>query len=209
MPIDVEQFCRLRPFLFHLTAASNIDRIRQTRELLPAEVFLRAAGREDLLSERRREHVLLDTPRGQVHIRDQGPLHKGSIAFDAGWDLCRLVRDLNSYVFFWPGSVDGPIDAGRRHFARYRHESPVVLRLPSRPLLLSGPQAPLFAWVNSGAPRVSGGRHSPRGGATFTDALAFPRTGGSVVEVVFKGSVRVPPKTDVSSSVGGPWTRAL
>jgi hypothetical protein len=206
VPIDVRRFCSLRPFLFHLTAASNLPRIRARRELLPAESLLLSAGRQALLSVRRPDHIVISVGGAHVHLRDQRPLHPGSIAFEPGWDLSRFVLELNSYVFFWPGSAQGPISAGRRHFARYQSENPVLLRIPTRSLFFGSALAPHFAWVNSGAPRVSGGRHSPRGAATFSDAHSFTRTSRDVVEVVFRGIVAIPSEAEIASSPDGPYT---
>jgi hypothetical protein len=209
MPLDVPEFCHLRPFLFHLTAASNLNRIRAARKLFPAEALLQSAGLQNLLSERRREHIIITADGAQVHIRDQRPLEPGWIAFESGWDLARLVLELNRHVFFWPGWERGPVRSGRSHFDRYQDESPVLLRLPSRSLLLAGSLTPLFARVNSGAPRFSGGRPSPRGAATFSEAHSFPGTRKDVVEVVFRGSVAIPAEAEVASSIDGPWTSLL
>lgn len=204
--MDLSEFSSLRPLLFHLTAAENLDRIRADSKLLSAATLLLSAHRGDLLSERRREHVAIMTRGARVHIRDQRPLHSGAIEFQSGWDLARLVAELNQHVFFWPGSLRGPVESGRNHFSRYQSEGPVILRAPTWSLLgANARRVPLFACVNSGAPRCSRGRRSPRGESTFCDALTFSRTASSVVEVVFRDSVAVPRGTEVASSPHGPW----
>ena len=67
---------------------------------------------------RRPQPVRLDLGGRIVEVRDQAPLHKGNLHFDEGWSMARLVEYLNGHVFFWPGGADGPIDYGRRHWAR-------------------------------------------------------------------------------------------
>jgi hypothetical protein len=55
---------------------------------------------------------------------------------------------------------------------------------------------PLFCRFNSGAPRVVGGRRSPRGVTTFQPAGMFAGTPSDVVEVVFERSIVLPSSID-------------
>jgi hypothetical protein len=141
-----------------------------------------------------------------ILIRDQDPLHEGAIAFEHRWNLGRFVSHVNSHVFFWPGSAGGPIDYGRNHYQRYAGEQPLLLRVGLYQLMLANSDIePLFCRFNSGAPRVVGGRKSPRGSETFQRAEAFDGTPSQVVEVVFRDSLVLPTSTQVSTSYSGPW----
>lgn len=206
MTFDISQFSNLRPFLYHLTAESNVPLIQAARELRSAEIIFRSARAQDLLPRRRQEHLVLKTREGKVHIRDQKPLHAGSIDFEPGWDLDRLVLELNRLVFFWPGTSMGPNRYGWNHFARFQAESPMILRVHINDFLETNCNIqPLFARVNSGAPRCSGGRQSPRGNTTFSPAEAFAGAPSNVVEVTFRGKVILPKNTGISRRPNGPW----
>ena len=174
MGLDIGRFAKLRPFLYHLTSRENVRRIKATLALESTERLLSQAGRSDWLSIRRigpRSVVVDGEP---VRLRNQDPLHEGAIAFETGWDLGRFVGHVNTHVFFWPGTIDGPGDYGRNHFERYALDQPLLLRVGVYQLLVANPQVePLFCRFNSGGPRVVGGRKSPRGATTYQRAEHF------------------------------------
>jgi hypothetical protein len=206
MGLDVDRFGAIRPFLFHLTGRENIRRIKVTSVLNSAETLLSQAGRSELLRSRRvgRRYIALDND--SILLHDQDPLHAGAIAFEPGWDLGRFVGHVNRHVFFWPGIGAGPIESGRSHFERYASERPVVLRVGLYQLMVANRESePLFCRFNSGAPRVVGGRHSPRGALTYQRAADFIGTPSDVVEVVFEHSVLLPNSTQIGASYDGPW----
>lgn len=204
--MDLNQFARVRPFLFHLTSRNNIRRIKTASSLDPAATLLSHAGRADLLNARRRGHRQIQLDGELVVLRDQDPLHERAIAFEPGWDLRRFVGHVNQHVFFWPGTLDGPIPAGRNHFERYASDQPLVLRIGLYQLLVANGQAePRFCRFNSGAPRVTGGRRSPRGATTYMCAEEFNGTSSDVTEVVFAHRMVLPPSTQIGHSYGGPW----
>ncbi len=208
MPFDSEAFAARRPYLFHLTARSNVARIRSTRRLHSMVVLAREAGREDLLNVRRREHVRLSVQGKAVHIRDQAPLHENNMSLDDGWTFAQFVRHLNERVFFWPGGASGPIAHGLRHFGRYREERPVLLRIPTDGLFTANRGArPLYCRYNSGSPRWSRGVASPRGSATFVPAGQAPFSPANVVEVAFMRGVSLPDGSELGNSPSGPWRR--
>ena len=104
-----------------------------------------------------------------------------------------LLDALDARVIFWPGTSEGPRDHGRRHFERYRQELPVTLRsATSRLFLANAGLEPAFCAYNSGSPRFSGGRPSPRGPDTFVTASRFPRPAADVVELSFDEGVSLP-----------------
>lgn len=155
---------------------------------------------------RRPKHVLIRVHGADVQLRDQAPLHAANVAFADGWQLEDLVEALNRRVFFWPGTSRGPNDYGVRHFARYQSEGPVILRTSTAALLRQNQEStPLFCRFNSGSPRYSGGRASPRGADIFVVADRFCGGLSDVVELTFPNEVRLPIDTEWSCSPSGPW----
>ena len=191
--MDAARFIALRPYLYHLTARENLARIRRTASLESASRIATAAGSLNLPRTRRRQHVIVSLNGENIVLRDQAPLHQGNIEFADGWTYADFVESLNGRVFFWPGGALGAIAYGRRHFERYRAEEPIVVRVRTAALLHANPQcSPLFCAYNSGSPRCSFGRPSPRGPKTFLPACAFTRPASAVVEVTFVDVVTLP-----------------
>jgi len=119
-----------------------------------------------------------------------------------------FVERLNGLVFFWPGTEEGPQPPGRRHFGRYRHEHPILIRIRTEELLeTNGNNKPLFCRYNSGAPRWSHGKPSPRGPKMFSEAASAPFTAGEVVEAVYSGQALLPEDAEWGCSPNGPWRR--
>ena len=202
MPFTLPQLLRCRPHLLHLTAASNLPSITRTRQLRCANAFLSGAGLATRSSERRLEHLTIPASEGDALLRDQKPLIEGAIAFEKGWDLARFIQYVNQHVFFWPCRPSGPMDPGMNHFERYRSESPVLLRVPTASIDTTNLR---FSRYNSGAPRCSGGKYSPRGGNTYLPAVDFEGTASEVVEVVVVGACALPRDAEVSDNPAGPW----
>ena len=203
MPLDTQRFVRLRPMLYHLTAASNAEQIRASQTLLPASVLYRQAGMGSSVRNRRRSAEWIECDGCRVHIRDQAPLHRGSVWLSDGWDFEDLVEHLNDNVFFWPGTANRPIAHGHRHFKRYSADDVVVLAIDTQALFASNSTLPpRFCRYNSGSPRCSGGRGSPRGPRTFLAAEEFHQRPSDVVEVTFRGAVRLDDCEVVTQSVG-------
>jgi hypothetical protein len=206
MPISAQKFLTLRPFLFHLTSSENLERILRTRRLESAMSLFRQARRTDLGRVRRRDHTVVQVAGESVRLRDQAPLHEGNMALERNWTFEDFVAYLNNHVFFWPGAADGPIAYGVRHYERYAEEKPVILRIPTAALLASNArQHPHFCRYNSGSPRCSNGRKSPRPSRTFVTANEADFGVGGIVEVTFPGGVHVPDRIDVGRHPQGPW----
>lgn len=206
MALSLDKFADLRPFLFHLTAFDNLQRVQRTGALESAAALISRSDRPDLIRERRRfgERVTVDG--SAVHVRDQAPLHAGNVSLPPGWIFNDLVEMLNHQVFFWPGSESGPIDYGLRHFETYAGEAPAILRIPFRSMVDSNPgNPPRFCRFNSGAPRWSRGRAAPRGPDTFQEAVACDISPGAVVEVTFQDLATLPLDTHFARSLTGPW----
>ena len=204
-----QRFASIRPYLYHLTAASNVDRIRRLGQLDCAAKLLEAGGRTDLLREKRgKDGRTVRVGNDDVHVRDQGRLYEGNIDLLCGWSFGRLIEHLNSFVFFWPGKDEGPSDYGERHFGRYAKakERLALIRVPTEGLFAESRSAsPRFCAYNSGAPRCAKGRRSPRGPSTFSYGERYDRTPSKVVEVVYKTSAQLPATARLSCSPQGPW----
>ena len=202
MPFTLSQLSSSRPFLYHLTASANLPGIAESLTLRCADSLLAEAGLSHKSSVRRLEHLAVPGNGCTTQLRDQRPLIEGAIQFEEGWDLARFVQYVNEHVFFWPGRLFGPIGPGLNHFERYRAESPAILRFPTAALR----DAELrFSRYNSGAPRCSGGKYSPRGRRTYLPASEFTGTTSEVVEVVAIGVCKLPSSVEVSHSPMGPW----
>lgn len=207
LPFSFSAFAHARPFAYHLTSCDNLVRICETGQMESAAVLLCGAGRQDLIRERRRDHVSLQVDGQTVWLRDQKPLHAGNVAFEGGWTFSDLVESLNRLVFFWPGTAARPNGYGVRHFERYSSEWPLLLRVPTAALFGSNPRSqPLFCGYLSGSPRYTGGRASPRGPSTFLPADQFPLGYGRVVELTFPAPVQLPLISEYAHHPSGPWT---
>ena len=206
MPFELDRYSRTRPMLYHLTTKENIARIRDSRRLESTALLMEAADEHSNSRGRRTDKVPITVGPYRVLIRDQAPLYTGHIEFEDGWDLEKLVDDLNRRVFFWPGWEHKPIPSGENYIKRYRSERPAILRLRFDSLCSHNQERePSFCKFNSGSPRSYLGRRSLRGRTTFLPAHEFPYAPSDVVEVTFRNWVTLPPDTDVSDDSEDGW----
>ena len=206
MPFTLKAFIDRRPFLYHFTAEENLAHIKSRRELTSAAKL----SREGLyLSEKRPNAVALSANAETIWLQTQSPLHAANIAFEGGWQMSDLLACLNSQVFFWPGSEQGPIDYGVRHFSGNRWPTnAVALRAKTSDLLASTKsESVLFCHYNSGSPRYAHGKASPRGPNMFLPVKDFCGTLSDVVEVSVKDRVSLPASTESSESLDGTWRK--
>ncbi len=207
MPFSLAEYERKRPYLYHHTARQNLQRLRHLLRLDCAAILLDAGGLSHLLKVKRRGPTEVQVGRYRVQIRDQDPLYEGNMSLQGGWSFADLIHHLNQHVFFWSGTETGPVTYGQRHFGRYRDETPVFLRATFAELLSLNPAAePLFCKYNSGAPRCSKGKGSPRGPETFATASQTTFNLGSVVEVAFRNAVMLPATTQCADKLNGRWS---
>jgi hypothetical protein len=81
-----------------------------------------------------------------------------------------------------------------------------LLRIHFQSLVESNPAAePRFCRYNSGSPRCSYGKKSPRGPQTFVAADQFAERPKRVVEVTFATPITLPPTSQFASALSGPW----
>lgn len=142
-----------------------------------------------------------------IDLRDQQPLYEGKTRLEGGWTFEDLIVALNSQVFFWPGWDEKPIGYGTRHFQRYEADGPVILRVRTEDMFDANSAEPFFCKYNSGSPRTTQGRGSPRGPSTFVRCVQAAFTPSNVVEVTYEGTATLPNRVESSDSPFGPWTR--
>lgn len=206
MAFSLDRFQVVRPYLYHLTARTNLEQMRKSRRIFSAALLLEQTDNKHWLTERREKPVQIVLDGESISIRDQYPLHRGNLSLEVGWEFPAFVHHLNKHVFFWPGSAVQPIDYGIRHFQRYDAEDTIILKVPFTALQRQNPDSiALFCKYNSGSPRRVAGRASPRGASTFSPASEVGFTPGEVVEVVFRDQVDLPVEVQFSESLAGPW----
>lgn len=207
MSFTLEDFARKRPYLFHLTSKDNLSCLRIHRSISPASDLFERAGEPDWTRQKRRTHVKIVVDGQSLSVRDQAPLHAGNMALTEGWSFPDFIAHLNRRVFFWPGSKNGlPIAYGVRHYERYAAEHPVVLRISTHALFTANNGlTPEFCRYNSGSPRWTYGRASPRGTSTFAPCDQADFGAANVVEVTFPGTVKLSAQVEMGASPAGPW----
>ena len=194
MAFSIAQYAALRPTLWHLTHSNNLDSIRKSRVLQPADCLVSAAQN----GIRCNRQV---TP-GNPVLRDQKLLHEKCIAFESGLSMDDFLKELARRVFFWSGCPDRPIKPGRHAINTYA-ASDVVIRFPF--LDVAEANTPYFSRCNSGATRMQHGKPVPRGPGTFLQAIQCNFPPSKVVEVTFIHSVMLPQTAQVARTLAGPW----
>jgi hypothetical protein len=206
MSFENAQFMKARPFLFHLTYRNNLDEIRRSRTLFCAASLMQTAGDTSYLRRKRSSSIQLQIKTTTIHLRDQQPLHAGNIRLKGGWSYDDLIQSLNERVFFWPGTTNGPISYGVRHFRRYADESPVLLRVATKELFEKNSDITAqYCKYNSGSPRCTQGKGSSRGPETFMLSTKARYTPCNVVEVTFEKRVILPSQVQLADTLNGPW----
>jgi hypothetical protein len=193
MPFEIKEFWQRRPFAYHLTSRANASLLEPGAQLMPARFVLEQGGMQDQVRKRRKEELSVRIGTRHIVLKDQKPLIVKNAELEDGWDGEDFIAHLNEHVFFWPGTEMGPVKHGQRLIGAYDRKDSLILRIPTVDLLEANAElVPLFCAYNSGAPRKSAGKASPRGPGLFSEASAFPRSAAQVVELVFQGTVRLP-----------------
>lgn len=209
MAIDVKKLIDRTPFLFHLTYLPSLDRIVRSMALESAGRLLELGGKREWLRKRREEMLRFNIGDDQIVLTDQRPLTAGNVDFQDGWEIGDLVESVNRRVFFWRGNHDGLLSKDRGHFGTYseRGNELVFLRIPFVDgVALAENNGPEYCRFNSGGPRCSDGKKSPRGMSTFVEADQADFTLGKIREVVFRDIFVLPESTEVCpGSWDGPW----
>ena len=154
----------------------------------------------------RAKRVVLTIDDEPVIIRDQAPLLlKGQMDLASGFALTDLTTLIDKHVFFWPGNAD-EMRSGLWESSKYAEDNVVMIRVSLAALLRENPGVgPFFCKFNSGGPRATGGRPSPRGPDLFVGAAHFDGTPSTVIEVAFRRSVRLPADVDLAEGLNAPF----
>lgn len=166
---------RLYPFLFHTAVDGSWPSIREHGLLSTAAILdkweVDATSRRELLTMVRAESTVLEHPvYGAAVVRDQGPIHEGSLR-ESLTDLSveQWLQTLNERVFFFlqRGQVDGLVGA-----RRYRDTPSLVLVIDTASLVAAHEERIELCRINSGFAQ----RHSksPRGSETFMAIADYP-----------------------------------
>jgi hypothetical protein len=209
MPIDLPDFVKTSPFLYHLTYSTNVNRIHRLRQLDCAAKLMRAGGYEHLLRERRLEMPQFAVDGDTVLLTDQKPINEANIEFQGGWQLPDLIEALNNRVFFWRGSRSGLLAKDRGHHAKYvaMEQELTFLRLPFQETNeLNAARGPELSKYNTGAARRNNGKRILRGPTTFSAPESADFDIGEVREVAFCDFLVLPMSTEYCRSTwSGPW----
>lgn len=207
--MDIENFVRLRPFVYHLTDRGNLEGILAMESILST---VEIAGLTDvpdpktLLRTRRPEHVELIGKDGKkFKIRDQRPISIKVLkkCLENNWEPEDFIEHLNNRVFFWP-----TIKRLETHFGRYYKENPIILRVVTSELIALNPHVE-FSRLNSGATRANpylGGIAPKRGQNTFLKPDRFNGSASKVVEVTFEKLCKLPMHAiSIGNTPSGNW----
>lgn len=208
--MDITKFIRLRPFLYHLTDRRNLQNLLDnggilysTTELVKKS-SLSTTRKSELIRERRPIHEEISVNGFSVYIRDQRPISIQNLkkCIPKEWIVGDYIQHLNKRVFFWPS-----VSRLTRHYNRYAHEKPVIIKVDTSLLLQLNPHSE-FCRLNSGATRSSShhdGGPPPRGGDTFLSATDYPSNQGSVAEVTFAKICHLPENILIGNTPNGQW----
>ena len=139
-------------------------------------------------------------------VRNQRPLDPASLDLEPGATVDEYIACLNSRVYFWPGTMSGPLEDGLRMFHHAGRAPSTLIRVPSRSLIRANPEAAIHvSTCNTGAAWMEGGQKSRRGPQVFQPAGCFPGAAADIAEISFTGPVCLPRSTRYAPRPGGPW----
>lgn len=209
MGIDIKNFARHSPYLFHLTYEQSLQRIHRVNKLESTGRLLELAGQSHMIRVKREKPLPLQIGDDRLELTDQTPLNEKNIRFEDGWGVADLVESVNKRVFFWRGGEAGLLKADQGQFNRYTGEgkSLVFLRIPFSDAIAKNPGRLEFCKYNSGGARQhpKTGK-SPRGISTFATPANAPFDIAEIREVTFLDYFDFPESTTMCfGSWLGPW----
>ncbi len=90
MGIDIKNFVRHSPYLFHLTYEKSLQRIHRVNKLESAGQLLELAGQLHMIRVKRTKPLPLQIGDDLIELNDQTPLNERNIRFEDGWGLADL-----------------------------------------------------------------------------------------------------------------------
>jgi hypothetical protein len=186
--MDINQFIKQRPYLYHLTSETNAKSIIARKKLFSANHLIELSKSEAdhvVKRQKRHQHYKLTIEGEEYLLRDQRPISEKALSkcLTDGWSVGDFLFHLNNRVFMWP-----TLDRLLKHFNRYEQEQPVIFRFSTESILHANPHVK-FSRLNSGATRANshlGGKAPERGPNTFLSADHFPFSVRAVAEVTFE-----------------------
>ena len=206
--MNIQEFCKERPYLYHLTDRQNLPLILDSRTLLSttdiAQMALSKEDAKDFLRSKRNNHLTLSVNGINYKIRDQNPILLKVLerSLTNGMRAGEFIELLNKRVFWWP-----TVDRLTRHFNRYVNERPIILRVSTVDMLELNKNVEL-CHLNSGATRCHpayGGNAPTRGEESFLAPKHYDRNISSVAEVTFVRRCKLPEIAWISSNPSGTW----
>ena len=209
--MELKQFVKIRPHIYHLTDKRNLDSILENGKLLSTKKLVASAdlnNKNEFLTTRRKDHEIITAGGNNYYIRDQRPLSLKILegCLDKGCSKEDFIAYLNSKVFMW-----GKMAGLQSHYARYiaQNEKPIILQFNTEEVFALN-KSPRFTRLNSGAPRSSSyldGKGSPRGLNTFENAADYSLSAGTVNEVVFDEQCILPESIYLGYKPEGPFKK--
>lgn len=192
--MNIQEFTKKRPELYHLTAQENLDLIRKHKKIYSTNKIIDLSGNNNLLKwkrTRRPGHVKMNINGDIFSIRDQKPISEIALkkCLTDNWECADFYEYLNDRVFTWP-----TLDRLYRHYDRYKSENPVIIVLNTEEVFSLNTN-PLFSRLNTGATRANsylGGKAPERGPNTFLSVKDYVLKVGSVAEVTFANQLLLP-----------------
>lgn len=186
--MDLDNFIKYFPYLYHLTSEENAANIIRDKKLLSANSLIDMSDNvadKDIKTHKRFVHQPIIIKEKKIFLRDQRPISEKALAkcLTDNWKVEDFLFHLNNRVFMWP-----TIGRLERHFNRYKDEGPVIFRFSTEQMIEANPHVK-FCRLNSGATRPNsylGGIAPPRGKDTFLSAEDFNFPAGAVAEVTFE-----------------------
>jgi hypothetical protein len=201
-------FIERRSFLYHLTDQNNLGVILKNRIILSTKIIankcLEKSKITEFLQTRRTNHITLSDGEIIYKIRDQNPISIEVLnrSLTVGWTSEKFIYLLNERVFWWPS-----LTRLVRHYNRYKHETPVIIKVASDELFKQNSDAQ-FCRLNSGATRCHpfyNGNAPTRGEGTFVLSNEFKTGPEDVAEVTFIDKCILPDTIWLANSPTGPW----
>lgn len=193
--MDIKEFQKKRPCLYHLTSNKNLTNISSGKLLFSTKQIVKLTKTSDeILRKKRTNHITIGDGETTFDIRDQRPISEKLLrgCLLDGMTLEEYYELLNERVFWWP-----TLDRLSRHFNKYAFEKPKIICVKTSELFEVNPDNVEFSRLNSGALRANSylnGKAPDRGRSTFVAADKFEYGIGGVAEVTFLNQCKLPIK---------------
>ena len=136
-----QELVQVYPYCYHVTFATNLLGIRDSRAILSARMLMVEAGRAELVRSIRHTNLILDGPRSAT-IRNQRAISPQLLHLPET-TLGDYISYLNSRTYFYPGGRKPSYDTVR--LWRRADLPSFILRIPTQSLIRANSQRELLA----------------------------------------------------------------